>query len=66
MVSVSRGWTGECMRVRLYETVDRRILRRMDRVICVSEAQAKKVRQAGVRPERRIDVIYNAIRPDAI
>jgi glycosyltransferase involved in cell wall biosynthesis len=63
VVAISRGWTGECMRVRLYEALDRRILRRMDRIICVSEAQARKVRCAGVRPER-IQVIYNAIRPE--
>jgi glycosyltransferase involved in cell wall biosynthesis len=35
----------------------------MDRVICVSEAQAKKVRRAGVQPDR-IRVICNAVRPE--
>jgi glycosyltransferase involved in cell wall biosynthesis len=63
IVAVSRGWTGECLRVRLYEALDRRVLRLMDRVVCVSQAQAAKVRRAGVR-ERRIDVIPNAIRSD--
>src|SRR5262249_12851575 len=39
-VAVSRGWTGETFWVRLYEAVDRFFLRWMDRVVCVSQAQA--------------------------
>ena len=62
VVSVSRGWTGECLSVRLYEWLDRRVLRRMDRVVCVSQGQADKVRQAGVADEK-ITVIHNAVRP---
>jgi glycosyltransferase involved in cell wall biosynthesis len=62
-VAVSRGWTGENLKVRCYETLDRINLRWMDRVVCVSEAQARKVRLAGV-PERRIQVIRNAIRTE--
>jgi glycosyltransferase involved in cell wall biosynthesis len=60
VVSVSRGWTDECRRVRLYEWLDRRVLREMDRVICVSRAQADKVRAVGVRPQR-IEVIHNSM-----
>ncbi len=62
-VAVSRGWTGESLRVRLYEALDRLCLRWMDRVVCVSGAQAGKVLRAGVRPER-IQVIPNAVDPD--
>ncbi len=62
VVAVARGWTGESFKVRLYERLDRFHLRWMDHVVCVSEAQAAKVRRAGVRPER-ISVIYNAIDP---
>jgi glycosyltransferase involved in cell wall biosynthesis len=62
VVAVARGWTGESFKVRLYERLDRFHLRWMDHVVCVSEAQAAKVRRAGVRPER-ISVIYNAINP---
>lgn len=62
VVAVARGWTGESFKVRLYERLDRFHLRWMDRVVCVSEAQAAKVRRAGVRPDR-IRVIYNAIDP---
>src|SRR5262249_26567319 len=62
-VAVSRGWTGESLRVRLYERLDRWNLRWMDRVVCVSEGQASKVRCAGVRDER-LAVIRNAVRAD--
>jgi glycosyltransferase involved in cell wall biosynthesis len=59
-VAVSRGWTGENARVRFYERLDRLVLPWMDRVVCVSGGQARKVRRAGVRP-RRVAVIHNAI-----
>lgn len=60
VVAVSRGWTGESFKVRLYETIDRINLRWMDRVICVSDGQARKVLRAGVKPEK-IAVIRNSI-----
>jgi glycosyltransferase involved in cell wall biosynthesis len=61
VVSVSRGWTGESLKVSCYEAVDRVHLRFMDRVVCVSSGQAQRVRQAGVPPER-VRVIRNAAR----
>jgi len=64
VVAVSRGWTGETWRVRFYEAIDRRMLRGMDLVVCVSEAQAVKVRAAGV-PAAKVVVIRNAARPMA-
>jgi glycosyltransferase involved in cell wall biosynthesis len=60
VVAVSRGWTGENLKVRLYEALDRFGLRWVDRVVCVSEAQAARVRRAGVAAERTL-VIRNAI-----
>lgn len=60
VLSVSRGWTGHTRKVRLYEALDRRMLRLMDGVVCVSKGQAARVRQGGVRPER-VRVIRNAI-----
>jgi glycosyltransferase involved in cell wall biosynthesis len=63
VVAVSRGWTGENLKVRLYERLDRFTLGWADRVVCVSEGQAGKVRRAGVPPER-VRVIRNAIRAD--
>ena len=62
VVAVARGWTAESFKVSLYERLDRFHLRWMDRVVCVSEAQASRVRRAGVRAER-IRVVYNAIDP---
>jgi glycosyltransferase involved in cell wall biosynthesis len=59
-VAVARGWTGESLRVRLYERLDRWNLRWMDCVVCVSEGQAAKVRRAGV-PAERVTVIRNAV-----
>jgi glycosyltransferase involved in cell wall biosynthesis len=64
VVSVSHGWTAATLKVRLNEALDRLVLRRMDRTICVSEAQAVKVRRAGVSPER-VAVIRNAIETQA-
>jgi glycosyltransferase involved in cell wall biosynthesis len=61
VVAVSRGWTAENWKVRLYEIADRFNLRWMDRAVCVSEGQAAKVRRAGVSRERVV-VIRNAIR----
>src|SRR5215213_8875162 len=64
VVSVARGWTGENLKVWCYEAVDRVHLRFMDRVVCVSQGQAEKVRQAGIPPER-VRVIRNAARLQA-
>lgn len=63
VVSISRGWTAATWRVRLYEAMDRFTLRWMDRVVCVSEGQAAKVRRAGVADDN-IRVIRNAIDTD--
>ncbi len=61
-VAVSRGWTGENRKVRLYEWLDRRHLCFLDRVVCVSDGQADKVRRwCGVR-ESRLSVIRNSAR----
>ncbi len=61
VIAVSRGWTAESPRVRLYESLDRRVLRRMDHVVCVSHGQAEKVLRAGV-PVDRVSVIHNSVR----
>lgn len=60
-VAVSRGWTSESRKVRFYETLDRLHLRYMDRIVCVSQGQARKVRRAGAPPSK-IVVIANAAR----
>jgi len=60
VIAVSRGWTGENAKVSLFEAIDRRLLRRMDHVVCVSEGQAARVRRAGVA-RNKVTVIHNAI-----
>ncbi|MGH7224375.1 MAG: glycosyltransferase, partial [Gemmataceae bacterium] len=62
VIAVARGWTGASFQVRMYERLDRWHLHFMDQVVCVSEAQATRVRCAGVRADR-IHVICNAIDP---
>jgi len=63
VIAMSHGWTAETWKVRIYEALDRACLRRMDRVVCVSEGQAAKVQRAGVRPDRVV-VIRNAVRTE--
>ena len=62
VMSVSRGWTAHTWKVRLYEALDRRILRRMDAVVCVSAGQAAKVARAGVRADR-LHVVADSVDP---
>jgi glycosyltransferase involved in cell wall biosynthesis len=64
VVSVSHGWTAVTWKVRCYEAVDRLVLRWMDAVVCVSAAQAERVRAARVAPEKVL-VIRNAVAPEA-
>lgn len=61
-VAVSRGWTGETRKVKLYEWLDRRHLRLMDHVVCVSDGQAEKVRRWCGVPAGRLSVIRNSAR----
>ena len=62
-IAMSHGWTAETWEVRIYEILDRACLRRMDRVVCVSEGQAQKIRRAGVRADHVV-VIRNAVRAE--
>jgi glycosyltransferase involved in cell wall biosynthesis len=61
VVTVSRGWTWESLKVRVYETIDRVNLRLVDHVVAVSNGQAERVRKCGV-PSPRLSVIRNAAR----
>lgn len=64
VLSVSHGWTGATWKVKAYENLDRLVLRWMDRVVCVSQAQADRVRRAFV-PDPKVVVIRNAISGEA-
>jgi glycosyltransferase involved in cell wall biosynthesis len=59
VIGVSRGWTGENTKVRIYDLLDKIHLRFMDHIVAVSQGQADKVRRAGV-PTNRLSVIRNA------
>jgi glycosyltransferase involved in cell wall biosynthesis len=61
VVSISRGWTAESLRVAIYEKLDRLLLGWMTGIICVSQAQSLRVRDCGVRAEK-VTVIRNAVR----
>lgn len=60
VVAIAHGWTGVTWKVKLNETIDRLVMRRMDAVVAVSAAMAKKVRNAGVRADK-IHIIRNAL-----
>jgi len=65
VLAIAHGWTSATWKVRIYEALDRLVMRGMDAVVAVSAAQAAKVRKAGVRPGR-IHVIRNAIHTAAL
>lgn len=57
------GWTAEDIKVRLYNMIDRHVIKTADKVITVSRATAGKLADAGV-PASTIEVVYNAIELD--
>lgn len=60
IVATAHGWTGEDHRIRFYERMDRLMLRRMDRVVAVSEQKCRELIRLGITPER-IRMVPNAI-----
>jgi glycosyltransferase involved in cell wall biosynthesis len=59
----SRGWTSENLKVKFYEWLDVRFLRRLDGVIAVSEAKYGELAGKGISPEQLI-YIPNSILTD--
>lgn len=59
-IAFCRGWTGESIKVRFYEFLDRRFLRLADRIVCVSQAQANYLGERRSR-QSRITVVHNAM-----
>lgn len=55
-IAFARGWTGENWRIRLYERIDRMILRWVDWVVCVSRPLADEIgrKRMGRTPPRVI------------
>jgi glycosyltransferase involved in cell wall biosynthesis len=61
-VAFSHGYTDENYRVSLYNRMDRRLLRRADRVVAVSGAMAGTFARNGI-PTERLRVVHNAVEP---
>jgi len=59
-LAVSRGWTWENWKIRMFEAVDRLFLRYADHVVAVSQGQRDKILKAGI-PVEKVQVIRNAI-----
>ena len=64
LVSTVHGFTGGDLKNRLYETLQRRALRRVDAAIAVSRAIGRRLKRSGVLADR-IHVIPNAAPPFA-
>lgn len=59
-IAISRGWTWESPKIRMYEALDRLFLRFTDHVVAVSAGQQQKILASGVRADK-VSVIHNAI-----
>ncbi len=55
-----RGWTGESFAIKLFEVLDRQILRFATRVVCLSETHAKEMRRK-LLLANKVRVVTNAI-----
>jgi glycosyltransferase involved in cell wall biosynthesis len=64
-VATLRGWTAQDAKVRLFEWLDRRTLRRHDSVIVVSNTLREAAIRAGAAPQR-VFWVPNAIDPDQL
>jgi glycosyltransferase involved in cell wall biosynthesis len=64
-VAVVHGYTAEDWKVRLFESLDRRILRTVDAVVVVSEAQRERLARSRI-PSDRLHVVENAVDVDAV
>lgn len=60
LVSTAHGWIGNSAKGRLMIALDKRVLRRFDRVIAVSEKMQRDLIAAGV-PSSKVTLLHNAI-----
>lgn len=58
-VATAHGWTASSARARLYEAIERRLLKRYDGVIACSEFMRKNLLDLGIAPDK-VPVIYSA------
>ncbi|HUV30007.1 MAG TPA: glycosyltransferase [Acidobacteriota bacterium] len=59
-LAFSRGWTAENVKVRIYHTIEKMIIRFADHVVAVSDAQRRRLTRRLV-PGRKMSVVHNAI-----
>lgn len=61
VIAYSHGWTGENVRVRFYEFLDRRIVLKMNtHIVAVSEGHKRQIIDAGISGDK-ITVVHNAV-----
>ncbi|WP_168061513.1 glycosyltransferase family 4 protein [Candidatus Manganitrophus noduliformans] len=63
IVATFHGWTGSNSKVRFFDRIDRAVLKRMDHIITVSEANKRRLQQSGIE-ETKMTVVPNAIDPE--
>lgn len=63
IVATFHGWTGSDTKVQLFDRLDRTVLKQMNHIITVSEANKKRLQGLGIQ-ESRITVVPNAIDPE--
>lgn len=61
VIAFSRGYTAENVKVALYEWIERRVLQRLNGVICVCEAQRRRLNNWGIC-NTKTWVVHNAVR----
>ncbi len=59
-IAISRGWTGENRKIKIYEALDKFFLRLNNHVVAVSHGQKEKILKLGINP-KSVSVIHNAI-----
>jgi glycosyltransferase involved in cell wall biosynthesis len=59
-IACVHGWTDEDWKIRVYNRLDKFLLKFPDRVVAVSKELASKLCPLGI-PQRKIKVIYNAV-----
>ena len=62
-LAFSRGYTQDNLKVRLYHTIDKFLIRQANHIVAVSGAQKGRLRRLLIR-ERQISVVSNAITPE--
>jgi glycosyltransferase involved in cell wall biosynthesis len=59
-IAFSRGWTKDNLKVQFYHWLDRKLLRRVEHIVAVSQAKKKELLKLGIAAGR-ITVIPNAV-----